>query len=76
MELRRRRACGNPRERETVKGATTRGERDAAWEENTRMEEIEEVFARTCEAVGVGRRGSDGVGRRGSDGGSVGAREP
>jgi hypothetical protein len=37
-------------------------------EENTRMEEIEEVFARTCEAAGVGRRGSDG--------GAVGAREP
>ena len=32
------------------------------------MEEIEEVFARTCE--------SDGVGRRGSDSGAVGAREP
>jgi hypothetical protein len=40
------------------------------------MEEIEEVFARTCEAAGVGRRGSDGVGRRGSDDGLVGARQP
>ena len=46
-ELRRRRSCGNPRETETLKGATTRRERDAAREENTRMEEIEEVFART-----------------------------
>ena len=32
------------------------------------MEEIEDVFARTYEAAGVGRRGSDG--------GSVGARQP
>ena len=46
-EQQRRHSCGNPRETETLKGATTRRERDAAGEENTRMEEIEEVFART-----------------------------